>query len=228
MNMIKKSAADPAQRQARSPAHEQVYQELRARILFGEMAPGQPVTIQGLAQVLDAGITPVREAIRRLISDGALMFQGNRRVSVPALTVHDLEQLVYVRKTVEYELTRRAASRVSPMILAELEKIDADLDSAITAGDVAQYLALNYRFHKALYDQANAPIMADLADRLWLRFGPSLRVVCGRFGTQNLPDRHKDLLRALRQGDAGAAATAMTLDIDQGMDQIAAVLEPET
>ena len=69
---------------------------------------------------------------------------------------------------------------------------------------------------------------ADLADRLWLQVGPSLRVVCGRFGTQNLPDRHKDLLRALRQGDAGAAATAMTLDIDQGMDQIAAVLEPET
>lgn len=228
MNMIKKSAPRPGDNRPQSPVHEQVYQALRSQILFGEMTPGQAVTIQGLAQTLETGMTPVREAIRRLISDGALVFQGNRRVSVPILTLQDLEQLVYVRKTIEYELTRRAAARLSPIVLAELEKIDSALDNAISAGDVPAYLALNYRFHKSLYDQADAPIMAELADRLWLRFGPSLRVVCGRFGTQNLPDRHKDLLHALGRHDAEAAAVAMTQDIDQGMEQIAAVVDAET
>ena len=67
--------------------------------------------------------------------------------------------------------------------------------------------------------------MAEQADRLWLRFGPSLRVVCGRFGTQNLPDRHKDLLSALAAGDEEGAAIAVTQDVTQGMEQIAAVLE---
>ena len=50
------------------PAHETVYRKLRDLVLFGEIAPGQAVTIQGLTDQLDAGMTPVREAIRRLIA----------------------------------------------------------------------------------------------------------------------------------------------------------------
>jgi len=205
--------------------HEQVYQKLRAQILFGEMAPGQPVTIQGLTDSLGAGMTPVREAIRRLISDGALVFQGNRRVSVPVLSAGDLEELIFVRKSIESELTRRAARHATPALIAELEAIDTALDSAITAGDVTGYLQHNYRFHSVLYAQAQAPVMTDLSDRMWLRFGPSLRVVCGRFGTQNLPDRHKELLEALRASDVEAAAEAMAQDVVQGMQMVDAVLQ---
>lgn len=204
--------------------HEQVYQKLRAQILFGEMAPGQAVTIQGLTDSLGAGMTPVREAIRRLISDGALVFQGNRRVSVPVLSAGDLEELIFVRKSIESELTRRAAHHATPALIAELEAIDTALDSAISAGDVSGYLQHNYQFHSVLYAQAQAPVMTDLTDRMWLRFGPSLRVVCGRFGTQNLPDRHKELLDALRVRDIDAAAEAMAQDVVQGMQMVDAVL----
>ena len=63
------------------PAHEMTYRALKELLLFGEIAPGQAVTIQGLVARLDVGMTPVREALRRLISEGALEFQGNRRVS---------------------------------------------------------------------------------------------------------------------------------------------------
>jgi DNA-binding GntR family transcriptional regulator len=59
-----------------------------------------------------------------------------------------------------------------------------------------------------------------MVDRLWLRFGPSLRVVCGQFGTRNLPDRHKDVLAALSAKDGAAAADAMEGDVLQGMEQI--------
>ncbi|MFV0512318.1 MAG: GntR family transcriptional regulator [Jhaorihella sp.] len=221
---IESKVPEAAGNPARAPAHELVYQRLRAQILFGEMAPGQAVTIQGLAESLAAGMTPVREAIRRLISDGALVFQGNRRVSVPTLTAADLEQLVYVRKSIESELARRSASRMKPADLARLSGIDRAVDTAIAAGDVAGYLQRNYDFHAAIYAVADAPVMTDLADRLWLRFGPSLRVVCGRFGTQNLPDRHKDMLAALGDGDGEAAARAMAQDVEQGMEMVAGVL----
>lgn len=197
---------------------------LRAQILFGEMAPGQAVTIQGLTESLGAGMTPVREAIRRLISDGALVFQGNRRVSVPVLSVADVEQLIFARKTIESDLARRAVGRISEAGIDRLAAIDTDLDTAIAAGDVTGYLEGNYQFHARLYAQADAPILTDMAERLWLRFGPSLRVVCGRFGTQNLPDRHKDMLRALRAGDAPAVADAMADDVEQGMQMVIAVL----
>lgn len=202
------------------PAHETVYQKLRAQILFGELAPGQAVTIQGLTESLNAGMTPVREAIRRLISDGALVFQGNRRVSVPLLRPQDIDELSYVRKSIESELARRAALRVTPAQISRLEAIDIALDQAINTGDVAGYLVQNYSFHSELYAYADAPIMADLADRLWLRFGPSLRVVCGRFGTQSFPDRHKDIIEAMRQKEPEKVARAMEKDVEQGMEQV--------
>jgi len=221
---MKNSADQAAQPEAKQPAHEVVYLTLRNQILFGDMAPGQAVTIQGLTQALGAGMTPVREAIRRLISDGALRFQGNRRVSVPVLTKPDVEELIYVRKSIESQLVRQAAQTITADEIGELERIDAILDRAISAGDVTGYLRNNYLFHTRLYDTANAPVMAELTDRLWLRFGPSLRVVCGRFGTQNLPDRHKEMLAALHAGDAEAAARATALDVEQGMLQVIEVL----
>ncbi|WIY26731.1 GntR family transcriptional regulator [Parasedimentitalea psychrophila] len=205
---------------AKAPAHETVYQTLRGQILFGELAPGQAVTIQGLTEALNVGMTPVREAIRRLISDGALVFQGNRRVSVPVLRLEDLDELSYARKTIECELARRATLRITAEHIAVLTRIDDALDRAISAGDVAGYLAQNYAFHTALYQHARAPILTDLADRMWLRFGPSLRVVCGRLGTQSFPDRHKDILDALRKADPELAALAMERDVMQGMEQV--------
>jgi len=206
------------------PAHQRVYRDIRARVLFGDLAPGQAVTIQGLADAAQAGMTPVREAIRRLTSEGALVFQGNRRVSVPILAQSDLEDIVFVRKTVECELLRRAVDRMTPDKIAALADIDARLDRAIDHGDVAGYLRCNHAFHTQLYQIADAPVLAELTDRLWLRFGPSLRVVCGRFGTQNLPDRHKDILQALRAGDAVAATRALSGAIAQGIQHHIAAL----
>nr|WP_170763488.1 GntR family transcriptional regulator [Ruegeria lacuscaerulensis] len=200
------------------PAHEQVYQTLRSQIMYGELVPGQPVTIQGLTDSLGVGMTPVREAIRRLISDGALMFQGNRRVSVPLLTDGDVEQMIFARISIESELSRRATTNVKSSDIDHLERIDRQLDRTIADGDVSGYLRLNHTFHETLYCHANAPILNDLAERLWLRFGPSLRVVCGRFGTQSLPDRHKDIVAALRAQDADNVAKATAQDIEQGME----------
>lgn len=220
MNETHSGAGSTQDSPAKLPAHEIVYQKLRSQILFGELVPGQAVTIQGLVETLGAGMTPVREAIRRLISDGALMFQGNRRVSVPMLGPKDLEELIFARKTIECELARRATPNVDAAVIAQLADIDNALDTAIATGDVAGYLVQNYSFHSLLYSHAGAPVLSDIADRLWLRFGPSLRVVSGRLGTQSFPDRHKDILEALRRQDAEMAALAMERDVCQGMEQV--------
>ena len=86
------------------PAHETVYRALRERILFGELTPGQAVTIQGLIDQLGAGMTPVREAIRRMTAEGALVFQGNRRVCVPILSQANLDELAFARSALEKQL----------------------------------------------------------------------------------------------------------------------------
>lgn len=204
----------------RIPVHQQVYLQLRDLILFGELAPGQPVTIQGLVTQLGAGMTPVREAIRRLTSEGALEFQGNRRVTVPTPDSNSIEEMIFARQALEPELALRAARKATKADFRELKEIDDRLDQAIALGDVGAYLRENYAFHAKIYEVADAPILADIANGIWLRYGPSLRVVCGRVGTQNLPDRHKEALEALNAGDAEGVARAMEEDVVQGMVQM--------
>lgn len=209
----------------KTPAHQHTYEQLRARILFGDFAPGQPVTIQGLAETLGAGMTPIREALRRLIAEGALTHQGNRRVSVPVLTAEGVEELGFMRQTLEPELARRATAKMTDKVIDALRSSDDALNDAISRGDVGAYLTYNHAFHALIYDTADAPIIAATVSRMWLRFGPSLRVVCGRFGTSNLPDKHADLLDAFARRDADGAAQAMAEDVAQGMRQIRAAFE---
>ena len=206
------------------PEHVSAYRRLRDMILSGQLAPGQAVTIQGLVKTLDSGVTPVREAIRRMTSEGALQFQGNRRVTVPVLGGDQIEELRFARLALEPELVRKSAENMTPAILDRLSQIDAALNQAIATGDIQGYMLQNHAFHMQLYGQADYQIVMPLVQALWLRAAPSLRIMCGRFGTQNLPDMHQRALTALRAGNAAAAAQAISDDINQGLDNVRAVL----
>lgn len=204
------------------PAHETVYRRLREMILCGELEPGQAVTIQGLIEELEAGMTPVREAIRRLTAEHALEFQGNRRVSVPVLTADDVEELAYARLALEPQLAKWATAKITEAQIDELVTIDDGVNAAIEKGDVRSYLMFNYQFHSTLYAASQARTTLRLADALWLRMGPSLRVMGGRFGTSNIEDRHADAISALRARDADGVERAIWADINQGFEQIRA------
>jgi len=202
------------------PSHEVTYTRLRDMILYGHLAPGAPVTIQGLIADLGAGMTPVREAIRRLTAEGALLPQGNRRVAVPQLSAELLDQVAFARLAIEPRLAELAAPRLTPEQIDRLEVIDGAVNRAIEAGNLPDYLAANHAFHFALYEAAGAPVLLDLVRSLWLRAGPSLRAVIDRYGRETAPDLHREALAAMRAGDAKALAAAIEQDIQQGVDHV--------
>ena len=206
------------------PTHEVTYARLRDMILYGVLQPGQPVTIQGLINELGVGMTPVREAIRRLAAEGALLPQGNRRVTVPRLTSALLDQIAFARMTIEPKLAELACAHVTPALLARLRDLDRPIYAAIKAHDVQAYLLHNHAFHFALYEASQAPVLVDMARSLWLRFGPSLRVVVAREGALALPDLHVEALAAVERGDAAGLAAAIQHDIAQGVDQVSLAL----
>jgi DNA-binding GntR family transcriptional regulator len=210
------------------PSHEVTYTRLRDMILYGHLAPGAPVTIQGLIADLGAGMTPVREAIRRLTAEGALLPQGNRRVAVPQLSAEMLDQVAFARLSIEPRLAELAAPRLTPEQIDRLEVIDGAVNRAIEAGNLPDYLAANHAFHFALYEAAGAPVLLDLVRSLWLRAGPSLRAVIDRYGRETAPDLHREALAAMRAGDAQALAAAIEQDIQQGVDHVRQALAEGT
>ncbi len=202
------------------PEHQAIYHQIRDMILFGMLVPGQAVTIHGLTDLIGTGMTPVREAIRRLTAEGALIAGGNRRIKVPEMTREMLEQIGFARLAIEPRLAELAARRMTDQCLDELQALDAEVDTAIESGNIERYLEYNYRFHFRLYAQADAQVLSKIAASLWLQVGPSLRIVCGRFGTANLPDMHTEALTALREGQPDRASNAIADDIRQGLGQV--------
>ena len=96
-----------------------------------------------------------------------------------------------MRQSLEPKLIFIAAQQITAQDIAALITLDSALDQAISHGDALMCPRLNYQFHHRLYQLALAPIFTALTRGLWLRFGPSLRIVCGRLGTLHLVDQHK-------------------------------------
>ena len=204
--------------QQKLPEHQAVYERLKDLLLIGYFAPGEPLTIQGLIRLLDAGMTPVREAIRRLTAENALQSLGNRRVAVPKFDRKRFEDIYFLRLRIEPELAARATKHMPDPAIKQLVPVDKAVSQAIQDGNVEQYLDQNRVFHFAIYEHAESEVLLRTTQSLWVQAGPCLRVVCGRFGTANLPDKHTELIEALRARDADTVARALREDLEQGLD----------
>jgi DNA-binding GntR family transcriptional regulator len=196
------------------PTHERLYRGLKEQLLFGQFRPGMSVTLQGIADEHSVSLTPVREAIRRLVAEGALEMHGNRRITVPSMDDERIEELLAIRLLIEPELAKRAIDSAD---VAVLRAIDDQMDKAIGEGSVDDYLKCNFAFHFALYRASNAKTMISIAESLWLQMAPYMRVVCGRVGTSNLEDQHKKAIRAIENNSRAALAEAIMEDITSGV-----------
>lgn len=207
------------------PVHEQVYRRLREKILYGELAPGQAVTIYGLVDELDVGMTPVREAIRRLTAEGALVFQGNRRVCLPELSQQDFADIVFARRALEPKLAMLAAAKVTRETIDEMRVIDDKINTAISQGSARDYMMYNHQFHFSLYVHANSELLHSMVSTLWLRYGPLYRVISGKWGTAQLKDRHDETIAALISGDCETVGKNILADIEQGFDIVQKIFD---
>lgn len=208
--------------------HEEVYSKLRRAIIEGQLEPGRSVSVRTLASQFDVSAMPAREAIRRLVALGALEMTPTRRITVAQMTPAKLEEIGEARIPLETLLAVRALKRVEgkpktrEALVAKLSRIDDKLDAAIAQGDVGAYSKVNSQFHFTLYEAAASPVLLSIVESLWLQIGPFMRVVLTRIGAADLVDQHKEALEALAAGDAEKLATAIRLDIIEGIRNIAA------
>lgn len=203
------------------PAHERVYRDLRSRILHGELAPGQAVTLRGLAESLGVSMTPAREAVGRLVAERALEETATGRVRAPVATPEALSELTAARALLEPELAARALPNADSALVAALRRADEAVEAALADGDAAGYVRANTAFHRTLYLAANAPALLALVESVWLQLNPSMRVVTGRAGTAGLADHHAEALAALAARDEAALRAAIAADARQAGGLIA-------
>jgi DNA-binding GntR family transcriptional regulator len=200
--------------------HQWVYQLLRNNLLCGRIEPGIPLTIRGLAQILDVSPMPVREALHRLACEGAVEVKNNRRVIVPAMTSEKFRELCDLRILLETHAAAGALPYVTAADIATLEQIDARIDDAIENDDV-DYISLhNQAFHRYLYQANPFQISVPLIESLWLQLGPFSRIAISKLEKVYLVDRHVEALEALRQRNLFGLRRAIEADIRDGIASI--------
>lgn len=208
----------PQVRPDTSPAaHERLYRTLRQQVMHGELAPGQALTLRGLGRTFGVSMTPAREAVRRLVAEGALSLSSSGRVATPELSNERIEELASIRALLEPELASRALPRAHLALIDRLQAINAANADAVARHDAVGYIRTNLEFHRTLYLRAQAPAMLAMVETVWLQLGPTMRALYGRLRRQEAPPHHRLILAALKAGDDPGLRLALRADVTQGL-----------
>ncbi|WP_170387074.1 GntR family transcriptional regulator [Ruegeria atlantica] len=203
--------------ESQTATHDKVYRALRSRIMHGEMAPGQALTLRGIGKEFGVSMTPAREAVRRLAAEGALFLSTSGRVSTPELTNDRIEELAALRALLEVELASRALPRAHMALIDRLQSINMNVAEMVTKRDAVGYIRTNLEFHRTLYLRAQAPAMLAIAETVWLQLGPTMRALYGRLRRTDPPHNHKLIIAALQAGDEPGLRLAVRSDVTQGL-----------
>jgi DNA-binding GntR family transcriptional regulator len=209
-------ASDP-----NAAAHERVYRSLRQQVMHGELAPGQAMTLRGLGAQFGVSMTPAREAVRRLVAEGALTLSSSGRISTPALTPERIEELAAIRAMLEPEMATRALPRAHFALIDRLAAINAANQEAVVNHDAVAYVRTNLEFHRTLYLRAQTPAMLAMCETVWLQLGPTMRALYDKLRRRDVPHHHRAILAALRAGDEPGLRLAVRTDVTQGLRHLA-------
>lgn len=197
---------------------EIVYRRLSHALMTGQFDPGQTLTISYLSELFGTSHMPVREALRRLVAENALETSTSGSTVVPIVTRPRLDDLCEGRVVVEGAAALRALPHIDPPLVRALEHNLVDHIAAGEEGQIVTMLQKNQEFHFMIYRASGSPVLVQIIESLWLRFGPFLRMLSDHLEKQgghlqNYTLHHRAALAAIRAGDAEALSRAMVDDI---------------
>jgi DNA-binding GntR family transcriptional regulator len=179
---------------------------IREQIITGELAAGEQLRQRDLAQRFQVSQTPVREAMRRLESEGLVIGDTHRGFTVVEPDDGPVEENFQIRAALESLGASLAARKIDAAGLARLKELN-DQMRALDDSD-PRYADLNREFHFTVYEYARSPLLLSLMRLLWA----SLQAVPQHRGPKvarthaESARQHDTIVAALRAGDPAAAA----------------------
>lgn len=180
---------------------ELVTSMLRELIVTGELEAGTSLRQRDLAHRLGVSPTPVREALRRLESEGLVSTDAHRSATVAESGLGAKEENYLIRAALESLAAELASQRITTQQLEEIERVNArilELDE-----DDGRYGELNRDFHFGIYQAASSPVLLSLMRMLWQAMPDGPKVA--RTHRESAAE-HAAIIEALRAGDSERAA----------------------
>ena len=185
---------------------DQVYSILRRKICEGEYAPGSWLQEVDLCDQLGVSRSPVREALRRLVSDGLVINIPNKGTFVKEFTCKDIDEIFDMRVMLEEYAIRRSRRNMTSQHIETLLDILRQLEYFYAAGDVEEYTRVDAVLHKEIVALGNNSIVSTTYDRVGI-MNQQFRVlslsVRSRF--EESLDEHRQVIHALIEGNTAMA-----------------------
>lgn len=186
-----------------------VYRRLRDAIARLRLKPGERLPLEAVGELFGVSMTPVRQALRRLESEGLVESVRHRGSYVAPLSIEELEEVQAIRVGLEGLLSYHGAASITPVALEKMKRARTKMERTFRLGDVDGYIASFWSLRDACYECAERPrAMSTLAD-LRLRVERYVRHLCRDPEAFALLRRGPDrLLEACRAADPDAAEAA--------------------
>jgi len=194
-----------------------VYQEIRQRILDGQLLPSSTLNQEQLAATLEVSTTPLREALRRLETEGLVRAAAHREITVAALSREEFTSLWEVRQEMDAMAVGLAAQRYRP---DDRERMLSAAEAMSKGGDHHGNVELNREFHTAIYYACHNVVLIELLDVLWDRADRYRRLITATSGATGTALEHQTLLGLVLDRHAKAAARLMRSHLHQSGDLI--------
>ncbi|MGB3697465.1 MAG: GntR family transcriptional regulator [Gordonia sp. (in: high G+C Gram-positive bacteria)] len=197
---------------------------VREQIMAGNLRPGEFLRMEPIAEAVGVSITPVREGLLRLSSEGFVHAVPRRGFVVAEFTRQDIRDLFWVQSQLAGELAARAAVRRTDDALAELHELMLQCEQAIAGSDTDALTGVGRLFHRRINLSAAsdhlarlyASIVNHLPDSFYSSIEARVRTVA--------PD-HRELYAAIEARDAELAREIGTRHIAGNADFVIALLE---
>jgi DNA-binding GntR family transcriptional regulator len=202
---------------------EQVADFLREGILSGQFPRGARLKQLEIAEMLKTSITPVREALKLLEAEGYITGGSYKGATVVPFDVSGSSEILNLRVLLEAQLVRGAVDKLRTEDIDKLRSLAAEFEAAAKAGDSSAARAINYRFHRRIYDIAEMPQTMHFVQILWARYPFDLiNRIGGRAERAAL--EHAELLNQMIAGDVTGATLTTRRHIESGWAELRAAL----
>lgn len=190
----------------RGSTADAVTDSLREAILDGVLPASSWLREEDLAAELHVSRTPIREALRRLTSEGLVVRAPNQGAQVAPMALEDILAVYAVRENLEGLAARLAAQRSGASLIERLMVVHRQLSASTAAGDVAAVADLNLQFHRTIREATENQYLErflTLVEHAVRRFGRSTFERPGRM--DSTVTEHQAILDAIVEGDADVA-----------------------
>lgn len=195
--------------------------DLRIRILSGELAEGGIIRQKALADQYDVSRMPIREALKRLDAEGLVQLTNNRGASVTKHSLTEIAEIFDLRVLIEVDMFRLAIPKMAVDDFQQCQKILDDMDASYDADDVSKWGGLNFLYHSALYAAAGRKLTNELLGRINLHYDRYVRMHLSVMQQREPAKQEHSLLLAFAQaGEIEKACELLTSHILRTKNQL--------